>query len=102
MPSEKMAQFSSAPPLKMLKSAATEPPACVLTWVRNHSCSTAALTPGRRDLRARAHHDDDDEAEDDPGAKLGNLERIGESGKHGGGEEKEEVSGGGAKRCERV
>ena len=46
IPNEKIAQFSSAPPLKMLKSAATDPPACVLTCVRNHSCNTAAFTPG--------------------------------------------------------
>ena len=46
IPSEKIAQFSSAPPLKMLNSAATEPVAWLSTWLRNHWCSTAALTPG--------------------------------------------------------
>ena len=45
MPSEKIAQFSSAPPLKRLKSAATPPPA-LCDEVRNQSCRTAGLTPG--------------------------------------------------------
>ena len=45
MPSEKTAQFSSAPPLKRLKSAATPPPA-LCDDVRNQSCRTAGLTPG--------------------------------------------------------
>src|SRR5213079_67605 len=45
MPREKIAQFSSAPPLNRLKSAATPPPV-LSDAVRNHSCSTAWLTPG--------------------------------------------------------
>jgi hypothetical protein len=45
MPREKMAQFSSAPPLNKLKSAARPPPVW-LDAVRNHSCKTAWLTPG--------------------------------------------------------
>ncbi len=46
MPSEKIAQFSSAPPLKRLKSAATPPPDFCESVSRNHSCSTAWFTPG--------------------------------------------------------
>src|SRR5213078_1770909 len=46
MPREKTAQFSSAPPLNKLKSAATPPPVLSLKDVRNHSCNTAWLTPG--------------------------------------------------------
>src|SRR5216110_715218 len=45
MPREKIAQFSSAPPLNRLKSAATPPPV-LSDAVRNHSCNTAWLTPG--------------------------------------------------------
>ena len=45
MPNEKTAQFSSAPPLNRLKSAATPPPA-LCDDVRNQSCSTAGFTPG--------------------------------------------------------
>src|SRR5207302_81128 len=44
MPSEKMAQFSSAPPLKRLKSAATPP--ALSAVLRNHSDNTAWFTPG--------------------------------------------------------
>src|SRR4030095_8550392 len=42
---EKPAQFSSPPPLKRLKSAATPPPS-LCDDVRNQSCKTAGLTPG--------------------------------------------------------
>ena len=45
MPNEKMAQFSSAPPLNKLKSAATPPPE-LCDAVLNHSCKTAGFTPG--------------------------------------------------------
>ena len=46
MPSEKIAQFSSAPPLNKLKRAATLPPVFSVSEVRNHSWITAWLTPG--------------------------------------------------------
>ncbi len=46
MPNEKIAQFSSAPPLNKLKSAATPPPELCDIVLRNHSLSTAGLTPG--------------------------------------------------------
>ena len=46
MPSEKIAQFSSAPPLNKFNSAARLPPVLSVNAVRNHSCKTAALTPG--------------------------------------------------------
>src|SRR6267143_2044194 len=46
IPSEKIAQFSSAPPLKRLNSAATLPPDRSVNELRNQSCSTAWLTPG--------------------------------------------------------
>src|SRR5437762_13482676 len=44
IPREKIAQFSSAPPLKRLKSAATPP--ALSAVLRNHSCNTAWFTPG--------------------------------------------------------
>ena len=71
MPSEKMAQFSSAPPLKMLNKAATEPDDCVSTWFLNHWWSTAASTPGRGDLRAHPHDDDHEQGKEDPGPEFG-------------------------------
>src|ERR1041384_7439767 len=46
MPREKIAQFSSAPPLNKFSSAARLPPVFSVSAVRNHSCRTAALTPG--------------------------------------------------------
>ena len=46
MPSEKIAQFPSAPPEKRLKSAAAPPPALWSATFWNHSRSTWALTPG--------------------------------------------------------
>src|SRR5436309_1159181 len=46
MPREKTAQFSRAPPLNRLKSAARPLPVRWLREVRNHSCNTAWLTPG--------------------------------------------------------
>src|SRR5437016_12886859 len=44
MPSEKIAQFSSAPPLKRLKRAATPP--ALSAVLRNHSDNTTWFTPG--------------------------------------------------------
>ena len=46
MPNEKTAQFSSAPPLNKLKSAARPPPVRWLSDVRNQSCKTPWFTPG--------------------------------------------------------
>ena len=46
IPSEKIAQFSSAPPLNKLNRAATLPPCFSVSEVRNHSWITAWLTPG--------------------------------------------------------
>ena len=46
MPSEKIAQFSSAPPLKRLNNAAMLPPCFSVSEVRNHSWITAWFTPG--------------------------------------------------------
>src|ERR1051326_1455042 len=46
IPREKTAQFSSAPPLNRLKSAARPPPVRWLRELRNHSCKTPWLTPG--------------------------------------------------------
>jgi len=46
IPSEKIAQFSSAPPLNRLKSAATLPPDFSVSALRNQSCKTAWFTPG--------------------------------------------------------
>src|SRR4051812_47421359 len=46
MPNEKIAQFSSAPPLNKLNNAATLPPDFSLSALRNHSWITAWLTPG--------------------------------------------------------
>jgi hypothetical protein len=40
IPREKTAQFSSAPPLNKLNSAARPPPVRWLSEVRNHSCKT--------------------------------------------------------------
>src|SRR5436190_15731373 len=46
IPSEKIAQFSSAPPLNKLNSAATLPPCFWVNALWNHSWRTATLTPG--------------------------------------------------------
>src|ERR1700738_2277761 len=46
MPSEKIAQFSNAPPLNKFNNAARLPPDFSESAVRNHSCNTAWLTPG--------------------------------------------------------
>src|SRR6201996_4619688 len=46
-PRENTAQFSSAPPLKILNNAATFPPVSLLTWELNQVRMTAALTPGQ-------------------------------------------------------
>ena len=73
MPNEKMAQFSSAPPLKRLKSAATPPPALcderaepLLQHRRIHA--------GSGDRRAEAHDHDDREGEQNPPAQLRDLD----------------------------
>src|SRR5947208_3101224 len=46
IPREKIAQFSSAPPLNKFNNAASWPPVLSVSAVRNHSCNTAAFTPG--------------------------------------------------------
>src|SRR3954466_13509109 len=46
MPNEKIAQFSSAPPLNRLNIAARLPPVFSVNEVRNHSWITAWFTPG--------------------------------------------------------
>src|SRR3954469_584809 len=46
IPREKIAQFSRAPPLKRLNSAAMLPPCFSVSAVRNHSWITAWFTPG--------------------------------------------------------
>src|SRR3954462_3125743 len=46
IPREKIAQFSRAPPLNRLKSAAMLPPCFSVSAVRNHSWMTAWFTPG--------------------------------------------------------
>ena len=76
MPSEKIAQFSSAPPLNKLKSAATLPPG----FSRQRACGTtpasrAWLTPGRGDRRAQTHDHDDRERKQNPPPQLRNLDR---------------------------
>src|SRR6476469_5452357 len=47
MPREKIAQFSSAPPLNRLNRAATLLPLFSASEVRNHSWITAWFTPGQ-------------------------------------------------------
>src|SRR2546423_5118055 len=46
IPNEKIAQFSSAPPLNRLNIAARLPPVFSVNDVRNHSWITAWFTPG--------------------------------------------------------
>ena len=46
IPRENTAQFSSAPPLNKLNSAARPPPVRWLSEVRNHSYKTPWFTPG--------------------------------------------------------
>ncbi len=83
MPSEKIAQFSSAPPLKMLKSAATEPRGLVVYLVEEPLVQHRRVDAGGRDLRADAHDDDHDQRENDPRPEFGNFQRVGKSGEHG-------------------
>ena len=76
MPREKIAQFSSAPPLKRLKSAATPPPAALSMTFGTNPAITAGLTPGSCDRSTQPHDHDDREREQNTPAQLRDFDRV--------------------------